>query len=209
MRFLLCDDHALFREGLQLVLGQLDDPVELVGVGDAESALAIVRENDDLDLVLLDLDLPRMSGFEALAILRREHPAVPVVVLSASERSADARAALEGGASGFIPKSTRGEVLLAAIRLVLSGGIYVPSLMLEGASAADTGLRSGPRLSARQLDVLRLLAKGLSNQQIGERLAIAPGTVKSHITRLYDLLGVDNRTAAAARLRDLESASEP
>src|SRR5690606_5741310 len=122
-------------EGLQLVLGQLDDPVELVGVGDAESALAIVRENDDLDLVLLDLDLPRMSGFEALAILRREHPAVPVVVLSASERSADARAALEGGASGFIPKSTRGEVLLAAIRLVLSGGIYVPSLMLEGASA--------------------------------------------------------------------------
>jgi DNA-binding NarL/FixJ family response regulator len=155
MRILLCDDHALFRDGLELVLDQIEGDLDLVGVGDAEAALLRVRdEANELDLVLLDIALPGMNGFDALPRLRREHPEVPVVVLSASERPEDVRRALDGGAAGFISKSTRGSVLVGALRLVLSGGVYSPPLMLD---AADT-TSLPPELTPRQVEVLRLLA---------------------------------------------------
>jgi DNA-binding NarL/FixJ family response regulator len=199
VRILLCDDHALFREGLELVIRGLDDEVELSSVGDAETALARVAGDEDLDLVLLDVQLPGMDGFTALARLRRDHPSVPVVLLSASERPEDVRAALAAGAAGFIPKSTRGSVLLGALRLVLSGGVYVPPLLLDAAPPR----RAGAPLSRRQLDVLRLLARGLTNRDIARALGIAEGTVKSHVMRVYELLDVSNRTEAAMRMREL------
>ncbi len=199
MRILLCDDHALFRDGLELVLEQLGEPVELTGVGDAEAALAEVRAGeDDLDLVLLDLGLPGMDGFAALERLRRDHPAVPVVMLSASERARDVKRALDAGAAGFIPKSTRGSVLLSALRLVLSGGVYVPPLMLDAAEGAPA-----PDLTPRQVEVLRLMARGLTNKEISGVLGIAAGTVKTHIVRIYEVLDVSNRTEAAMRMREL------
>lgn len=202
MRFLLCDDHALFRDGLEMVIGQLDDEIELVGVGNGASALAAVDADPDFDLVLLDLGLPDADGLDILSKLRVNHPDVPVVVLSASESGSDVRTALDRGASGFIPKSTEGGVLLAAIQLVLSGGVYVPPLVVS---------ESGPRparnetvqLSPRQGAVLRLLARGLTNQEIAGALEIAPGTVKSHIVRLYELLDVNNRTEAAMRMHEM------
>lgn len=199
MRILLCDDHALFREGLELVIRGLDEAVELAAVGDAETALARVAADGDLDLVLLDLQLPGMDGFTALSRLRRDHPSVPVVLLSASERPDDVRAALDAGAAGFIPKSTRGSVLLGALRLVLSGGVYVPPLLLDAAPPR----RESAGLSPRQLDVLRLLARGLTNRDIAHALGIAEGTVKSHVMRLYEVLDVTNRTEAAMRMREL------
>ena len=199
MRILLCDDHALFREGLELVIRGLDEEVELAAVGDAETALARVAADEDLDLVLLDLQLPGMDGFTALARLRRDHPSVPVVLLSASERPEDVRTALDAGAAGFIPKSTRGSVLLGALRLVLSGGVYVPPLLLDAAPPR----RGVAPLSRRQLDVLRLLARGLTNRDIARVLGIAEGTVKSHVMRVYELLDVNNRTEAAMRMREL------
>lgn len=200
MRILLCEDHALFREGLELVLGQLDPDVELLGVGDAETALEQMAD-DDLDLVLLDIGLPGMDGFEALARLRSEHPSVPVVVLSASERPEDVRRALEGGAAGFIPKSTRGSVLQGALRLVLAGGIYTPPLMLDAAPPAPRPTAAD--LTPRQLEILRLLARGLTNKEICGVLGIAEGTVKSHVVRIYEVLDVTNRTEAAMRLYEL------
>src|SRR5512145_3308627 len=135
MKILICDDHALFREGLELVLAQLDPGAELVSVGDAAEALARVAEHGGFDLVLLDLRLRGMSGFSALEALRRRHPEVPVVVISASESPADVRAALVRGASGFIPKSARGSVLLEALRHVLAGGVWVPPLLLDEPAA--------------------------------------------------------------------------
>jgi len=203
MKILVCDDHALFREGLELVLGQLEPGAELSSVGDAESALARVAADDGLDLVLLDLQLPGMDGFAALSALRREHPSVPVVVLSASESPADVRSALERGASGFIPKSTRGNVLLSALRLVLSGGVYVPPLVMDAAPASRSAGAARPPLTGRQLEVLRLLARGLSNREISDVLKIAEGTVKTHILHLYEALDVTNRTEAAMRMREL------
>jgi two-component system, NarL family, nitrate/nitrite response regulator NarL len=196
MKILVCDDHALFREGLELVLGQLDPAAELESVGDAETALARVAEGDKPDLVLLDLQLPGMDGLTALAALRRDHPDVPVVVISGSENPARARSALERGASGFIPKSSRGTVLLSALRLVLSGGIYVPPLVMAGAARAAA-------LTDRQQEVLRLLARGLTNRDIAEVLKISETTVKSHVKNLYEALDVTNRTEAAMRMREL------
>jgi DNA-binding NarL/FixJ family response regulator len=203
MKILVCDDHALFREGLELVLGHLEADAELVSVGDAEAALAAVAGDDGLDLVLLDLNLPGLSGIDALEALRRDHPSVPVVMLSASENANDVRAALERGASGFIPKSTRGSVLLSALRLVLSGGIYVPPLVMDGAPPAREPAAARSPLTGRQLEVLRLLARGLTNREIGEVLKIAEGTVKTHIMHLYEALDVTNRTEAAMRMREL------
>lgn len=201
MRILLCDDHALFRDGLELVLEQLDADVQLIGVGDAEAALErAAAEADDLELVLLDIGLPGMSGLDALGHLRRDHPELPVVVLSASERPEDVRRALDAGAAGFIPKSTRGPVLLGALRLVLSGGVYVPPLMVAvGHSRADRA----SELSPRQLDVLRLVARGLTNKEIASTLGIAENTVKSHVKALLDILDVTNRTEAAMAVHEL------
>ncbi len=203
MRLLLCDDHVMFREGLELILGQLDPDVDLIGVGEAEAALQRLAEDDDFDLVLLDIELPGLDGFQALAELRRRHPTVPVVLLSASERPEHVRAALEAGAAGFIPKSTRGSVLLSALRLVLSGGVYVPPLMVDAPASGAEAASPAPELSPRQAEVLRLLARGLTNKEISRVLGIAPGTVKSHVVRIYEALDVTNRTEAAMRMREL------
>jgi DNA-binding NarL/FixJ family response regulator len=144
-----------------------------------------------------------MDGFAALERLRRDHPSVPVVVLSASESPAHVRSALERGASGFIPKSTRGSVLLSALRLVLSGGIYLPPLVMDGGAAPGPAADPKSALTGRQLEVLRLLARGLTNREIAEVLKIAEGTVKTHVMHVYEALDVTNRTEAAMRMREL------
>jgi DNA-binding NarL/FixJ family response regulator len=199
MKILICDDHALFREGLELVLAQLDPAAELTSVGHGEAALACVAEDDDFDLVLLDLGLPGMSGLAVLEALRRQHPEVPVVVLTGSESPADLRVALERGASGYIPKSTRGSVLLEALRRVLAGGVWVPAL-LDGSARLE---EPRPSLTERQIEVLRLLARGLTNREIADVLRITEETAKSHVKHIYSALEVTNRTEAAMRMREL------
>jgi DNA-binding NarL/FixJ family response regulator len=203
MKILICDDHALFREGLELVLGQLDPAPELESVGDAEEALARVGEHDGFDLVLLDLRLRGMSGFAALDALRRRHPEVPVVVLSASESPADVQRALACGASGFIPKATRGSELLDALRHVLAGGVWVPPLLVGGREGPVRAAREPPALTERQIEVLRLLARGLTNREIAEVLRITEETAKSHVKHIYSALDVSTRTEAAMRMREL------
>jgi len=204
MKILICDDHALFREGLELVLEKLDPAARLESVADAEAALARIDEDPDFDLVLLDIALPGLSGLDALEALRRTHPSVPIVILSASESPDDARAALGRGASGFIPKSSRGAVLLGAVRLVLDGGVYVPPLLVD-APAPSRGREPSARhgLTVRQLEVLRLSARGLTNAEIARVLGISGATVKNHLERVYDVLDASNRTEAAMRLHEL------
>jgi len=202
MRLLICDDHPLFREGLELVVGQLEPAVELTSLGDAEALLAELARDAGYDLVLLDLGLPGLGGLEALARLRRDHPDLPVLVISASESPGDVRAVLERGASGFIPKSTRGPVLLGALQLVLAGGIYVPPLMMDAQPPAVLAERRHA-LTERQIAVLRLLARGLTNREIAGVLKIAEGTVKTHVLHLYEALDVSNRTEAAMRMHEL------
>ncbi|MGH0036059.1 MAG: response regulator transcription factor [Myxococcota bacterium] len=210
MKLLVCDDHPLFREGLLGVLRDMAPEAELLQSGSAEDASETVARQDDIDLVLLDIELPGANGLDTLARWRGEHPTVPVAIVSASEDPADVRAALDAGASGFIPKSSSGAVLRSALQLIFSGGLYVPPQALDGSGAlrpgrARAGGGSGPLpLTPRQIEVARLLAKGLTNREICGVLTIAEGTVKAHIAAIFEALEVTNRTEAATVLRDYD-----
>ena len=206
MKVLVVDDHALIRDALRGVLKELKDDSAVIEAADSRQGLRLADENPDLGLVLLDLNLPDRSGFDVLAELRGRHPATSVVVLSAlSDRESVARA-LDLGATGFIPKSASRELMLSALRLVFSGGVYIPPEILGWReSSAKRGLPAGasrpgsPRelgLTERQIDILALMMQGKSNKAICRSLDLAEPTVKNHVTAILKALKVTNRTEA-------------
>ena len=205
MKVLVVDDHPLICEALRQVLRALDPNIELLEAGGAQEALAVAARSDQLDLILLDLALPDADGFEVLHELRRRHPSFPVVVLSASEQVEFVMRALDAGAMGFIPKTSSNELLLGALRLVLSGGVYLPAEVLRHshASGAVSGAAAGAGvgyrdlgLTQRQAQVLALVVQGKPNKLICRELDLAEGTVKIHVTAILKALGVSNRTQA-------------
>lgn len=207
MKFLVVDDHALIRDAMHDLLGALQPGVEVLTAMNAVQARQALCEHPDIGLVLLDLNLPDADGLELLAEWRDEHPATAVVVLSGNHDPATARAALAGGASGFIPKSDSRDVLLRALALVLAGGVYVPAFALQAAalrtfaeagrpSAAGLPTPQALGLTTRQLDVLALMMQGRSNKLIGRALNLAEPTVKNHVTALLRALKVGSRTEA-------------
>jgi DNA-binding NarL/FixJ family response regulator len=223
MRILLADDHSLFREGLLHVLKELGTDPDVVQAADYPSAIETAGRNLDLDLALLDLNMPGMDGLTGVRTFRAKFPLLPVIVLSASECPDDVKSALDAGVLGYIPKSSTAQVMLSAIQLVLAGGIYLPSLLLahEGSvvpeqkslrAAASHGAGSGTRgLTERQLQVLALLAEGKPNKLIARTLDITEGTVKIHLAAIFQALGVRNRTEAviAAQEMDLSAYRAP
>jgi DNA-binding NarL/FixJ family response regulator len=215
LKVLVVDDHAIIRQGMRSVLAQLGDgeAVEVLEASDYGEALARIAATPDLDLVLLDLRMPDVSGFAALADIEDRHPDVPVVIMTGEEDPALVREAFEHGALGFIPKSSAPPVILAALRLVLSGGTYVPPQIMASAAparppvvktyASDPALATSLGLTPRQSDVLTLLLAGKSNKVISRELALAEGTVKNHVAAVLKALDVDTRVQAviaAARL---------
>ncbi len=216
MKILVCDDHALFRQGVSLALRELDDRVEILEAHNGTEALAAARDHEDLDLVLLDLQMPGMDGWTGLARLRAAYPTLPIVILAASEDVRDARRAIDGGAAGYVPKSTPAAVLRHALTLVLAGGLYLPTHGMAPPSGpgADEGTAPEERLAEtarriraltpKQLEVLRLLARGLRNVEIGAALGISLGTVKSHVASIFLALEVENRTEAALLMHQFE-----
>jgi DNA-binding NarL/FixJ family response regulator len=201
MKILLVDDHALFRDGIALVLERLGAPLELLEAGAGAEARACVASHRDLDLVLLDVALPDEDGLETLRALRETAPEVPVIVLSALDSHTAIARALALGAQGYIPKSTSSDVMLGAIRLVLSGGLYLPPTLLEPETTAPAPPSPEIPLTVRQAEVLQLVTQGLQNKEIGVRLGIAESTVRVHVTALLKLLGVGNRTEASYEAR--------
>ncbi|MFO1303137.1 MAG: response regulator transcription factor [Burkholderiales bacterium] len=205
MRALIVEDHPLMRDAVAGVLRRLDATVEVAVSGTCEEGLA-AAEAAEPDLLLLDLNLPGMSGLHALAAWRTRFPLVPVIVLSAATDRAMMLAALDAGAAGYIPKASSSDVMLSAIRLVQAGGRYVPPEVLPRADGHDDGparTQSGtpparpPPLTARQMDVLRLLASGASNKVMSRELGLAERTVKAHVTAVFRALKVSSRTQAA------------
>jgi len=204
MRILLIDDHTLFRDALSEVLRQLDDEVRLFNAGTAQEARAAAVHYLALDLILLDLCLPGAVGVSLLTELRNLLITVPVVVLSGSERPEDVRAALATGAAGYIPKTAGGQEMLTALRQILAGEVYVPAALLAAVqsiedpapASPDTARGTSHGLTDRQLDVLALLGQGLSNKAIARRLDVAEGTVKLHMSAIFRILEVGNRTEA-------------
>jgi DNA-binding NarL/FixJ family response regulator len=174
--------------------------------------LDVVAAREDLDVVVLDLAMPGIGGIGALPALSRLRPGLPVIVLSSSENPEDVRNALAAGAMGYVTKSASPRTLVAAVRLVLAGSIYVPPLMIAPSQRPQPTLEPPPEggaLTARHKDVLELLAAGKSNKEIGLALGIAEKTVKAHVTAIFRSLNVVNRTQAALRLAERERAVPP
>jgi DNA-binding NarL/FixJ family response regulator len=204
MKILIADDHGVFREGLEHVLSEMDAGVAVLQAASSDSALSLAADHPDLDLVLLDLNMPGMSGFEALERFCSRFPALPVVILSASNRRADMQRALDLGAMGYVPKESSGRQMIQALRLVLAGSVYVPPAL--GRQAASPGNRIQHGLTERQREVLVLLAQGRTNKEIARALDLAEATVKMHVTAIMRVLEVSNRTMAvlAAQRLNLE-----
>jgi len=202
LTLLVVDDHPLFVEGFSSVIGKHLSAATVHVATSGEQALEIARQTD-FDLVLLDLNLPGIDGYTTLAKFQEQYPTVPVAVISAKERSEDVRRALEAGALGYLPKSLPMQELVAAIERLLEGELYMPGQKPD-AMRGDTRVRAAETvpspeieaLSARQVDVLKLLCHGKSNKQIAQELSLSEKTVKSHITTLFKTLGVVNRTQA-------------
>lgn len=207
MEILITDDHALFRDGLQYVLRQLQEDVTIFEADDCDEAVRVATEHKQLDLILLDLNMQGTHGIDALKILRTCAPSVPIVIVSGCEDPDTVKAALDCGAQGYIPKSSNSNMMLVALRLVLAGGIYIPTQLLD-ARLHDTGTEvpstaktadkadTSHGLTLRQLEVLSLICNGLSNKEICRALELAEGTVKIHVTAILKGLSVSSRTQA-------------
>lgn len=212
MKTLLADDHPLMRAGAREVLSQLEADVEIVDAHDYPSLFAQASLHPDLDLALVDLNMPGFAGMQGITQLRIRFPDLPLVVLSASESAQDMRGALQAGALGFIPKAATAMVMLAALRQVLAGNLYVPAVLNNRSSTTRSPARedfSGARnagLTARQLEVARLLAQGCANKAIAGMLAMSEGTVKVHVGAIFRALDVSNRIEAVLAIQRLEQA---
>lgn len=226
MKVLLVDDHPLILAALQSVIQGLGDDVSVDGVDSAAGARRTLQADPDYDLVLLDLALGDANGFDLLAELRAAYPALPVVVVSASDRTSDVIRAIDLGAMGFVPKKSSNAALFDALRMVMSGGLYVPPNMLgldlnapppesdtvpsvmrpHGEAPLGDRARAEPHqqvaslanvgLTPRQSEVLALLLQGLPNKLIARELNLSVETVKDHVAAVLRALGVSSRTQA-------------
>ena len=205
MKILLVDDHALFREGMRHVLQRLPEEVEILEAGNFPDGLKIAAQHPELDLALLDLNMPGSEGPISIRFFHRHYPHIPVVVVSGEEGRGYMEKVMNYGAMGFVCKSSTAAVMLSALNLVLSGGVYVPpemlrqhSVIIEEPEITDRrSLRTNEYgLTSRQMEVLKHLAAGMSNKEIAEAVHLAEGTVKIHVAAVYQTLRVSNRMEA-------------
>jgi len=203
MHYLIIDDHLLFAGGLAGLLEQSLAPCRTTQVRSAEEAEKALSEMvEQPDLILMDLNLPGISGLTLIRRLQQMSVFSPVMMISASDSLADAAKALEHGALGYLPKSSPPEVLLRAIQQVLEGGTYLP----DGWQALiDSQKQELPevRLTPRQQEILHLLAQGMSNKVIASELDISENTIKGHLRDVFRLFRVTNRTACLNVVRRL------
>lgn len=196
----IADDHPIVRSALVGALGALGPGLRFVEAHDAASTLAVVDDHPELDLLLMDLAMPGMNGIDAIRTIRARAPQLPVAIVSAEEDAPTVAALLALGVCGYVPKSDPPGVIVSAVRLILDGGVYVPPRLLQptALAPASPGARASDRLglTPRQLEVIRLLARGEPNKVIARHLAVSEGTVKVHLLAIFRALNVRNRTAA-------------
>ena len=204
LKLLVADDHPLFRDAVGLAIRQLDaaEP-QVLEAGTLEEAAKIAAAEPDLDLLLLDLNMPGAQGLSGLVELRRRFPALPIVVVSAAEDPRLIREAIAAGAMGYVPKSLDRAGIGEALRQVLAGEIWQPAE--GGEDEAPSGASVAQRLQAltpQQANILKLMVAGKPNKIIAYELAIAETTVKAHVTLILRKLGVFSRTQAVLAVRD-------
>lgn len=198
-RIVIADDHPLFRGALREAVRGVVSEVAIVEAGSFEELTALLEQDGDVDLILLDLTMPGISGFSGLIYLRAQYPAIPVVVVSASDDSVTIRRSMEFGASGFIPKRFGADTLRAAIAQVLAGEVWLPP-DVDPTAAADPELAQLRdrlvTLTPQQVRVLMMLSEGLLNKQIAYALGVSEATIKAHVSAILQKLGVESRTQA-------------
>lgn len=210
MKLLVVDDHALFREGLRLLLANISPGVEIHEAGSVAEAVALCRSHE-FRMVLLDLALGESSGLGTLDSFRAGVGEVPVIVLSGSHETRVIRVSIERGAVGFIPKTYTSDLMINALRFVLGGGVYLPPCVLQDEVATPGSALTSPehanavfeRLSPRQKQVASMLLQGASNKVMARKLDISEGTVKAHVSAVFQIIGAHSRVEAvltAARL---------
>jgi DNA-binding NarL/FixJ family response regulator len=232
MNVLLIDDHPLILSALQIVVRALDDDVEVTSVETAQAARDALSSGADFDLALLDLRIGNDNGFELLSELRAAYPAMAVVIVAASERRVDVMRAIDLGAMGFVSKQSGNETLLQALRMVLSGGVYVPAAIMRSEEPALSHWHAGDRtpsawsigpassagteaalarlgLTRRQSEVLALLLRGQSNKLIARALNLSVETIKDHVAAILRALKVSSRTQAVLVVSEMSATGGP
>lgn len=196
IRIAIADDHPLMRDALASAIGSAVPDAQFVEAGSLETTLALVAQTPGLDLLLMDLHMPGADGLSGVRAVRARAPQVPVAVVSADDDPGTVRAMLALGVAGFIPKTESPAVIASAVRLILAGGVYVPPRLMEPCPPASRAAAAPSGLTGRQMDVVRLLARGLSNKAIARELDVSEGTVKVHLLAVFRALDVRNRTSA-------------
>ncbi|HWM49536.1 MAG TPA: response regulator transcription factor [Xanthobacteraceae bacterium] len=211
-RFLIADDHPLFRGALREAVSGLFSGADIAEAGTFEDAAQILDSGSEVDLVLLDLAMPGVRGLSGLMYLRAQYPSVPVVIISGNDDPAVIRRCMDFGASGFIPKTLGVDGMRDAIASVLKGGIWTPPDVDLGANADSETSAMLARLSTltpQQVRVLMMLSEGLLNKQIAYELGVSEATVKAHVSAILQKLGVESRTQAVIAASKLEVGQLP
>ena len=202
MKVIICDDQDIVRDGLELLL-KLEPDIEVAGIASDGAAAVEMVEQKKPDLVLMDLKMPVMNGVEAIRAIKARRPDVKVLVLTTYSTDEWVFEALRAGASGYLLKDTPREGVLSAIRGTVEGKTYLDPAVAGKVLGEITSLKKKPvaaitgKLTEREVEVLRWLARGLSNEDIAKKLFLSEGTVRNHIGSLVDKLGVSDRTQAA------------
>jgi DNA-binding NarL/FixJ family response regulator len=198
-RLVIADDHPLFRDALRQAVASVIPSAKIDEAGSFEDLTALLEQDAEVDLILLDLTMPGISGFSGLIYLRAQYPAIPVVIVSASDDVETIRRSVDFGASGFIPKRFGVDTLRDAILKVMEGDIWIPSDVDLSAVADPEMTRLRDRLvtlTPQQVRVLMMLSQGLLNKQIAYELGVSEATIKAHVSAILQKLGVESRTQA-------------
>lgn len=217
MKILIADDHDLFLRGLELILSDAFPEAELVKAKDYDEIFSIIKKEKDFNLVLTDLAMPGAYWLEAIKEINDKLPETPIIILSAVFDREIVQKTIDIGAAGYISKTSSNAVILSAVNLVLSGGVYIPPELLQETPQKEFDLlkqidkldeeqnvqEKVKILSPRQIDVLQQISHGKSNKQIAYELGLTEGTVKLHVTAILKTLNVYNRTGAVAAANHL------
>jgi len=209
---IVADDHPLFRTAIKEALEADQGETNFLEANSFESLQELVDNNREVDLVLLDLHMPGVSGFAGLVYLCKRYPSVPVVIISANEDPVVIKRALEHGAAGFIPKSSSIDTITDAIAAVLMGEIWSPDTTasnLPGNNVSEVELaKRMAQLTPQQFKVLMMMSQGLLNKQIAYELNVSEATIKAHVSAIMSKLGVNNRTQAVLAANQLSVTSQ-
>ena len=207
---LIADDHPLFRAALRQAASEALADLTVFEAASLEQVLATLDAQSEIDLILLDLHMPGNHGLAGLAAIRAQHPGVAVIVCSANDDPRVVRRALDHGAAGYLPKSSGLEELREAVVAVMNCEQWLPASLRAAVGRAQSSPHDSElaarlaSLSPQQFRVLALVAEGLLNKQIADRLDVQERTVKAHLSAIFERLGVRNRTQASVVLRELE-----